>query len=218
VLAGLLLPAVQKAREAARRAQSMNNMKQIALAAFNYESAMGSFPAAYIADKKTGKPLLSWRVTILPYIEQDALYQQFHLDEPWDSEHNKKLLAAMPQIYRHPASTAAPGMTNYVTVRGKDTAFPGKDGIKLADITDGTSNTIMAVEVCDAKAVPWTKPDDFTYGEKNPAAGLGGLFPGGFNAAFCDGSVRFIASGVDAETLRRLFNRHDGQVVDPNKF
>jgi hypothetical protein len=218
VLAGLLLPAVQKAREAARRAQSMNNMKQIALAMLNYESTYNHFPTAYIADKNTGKPLLSWRVAILPFIEEDAVYKQFHLDEPWDSEHNKKLLAAMPQIYRHPASTAAPGLTNYVTVRGKDTAFPGKDEIRMADITDGTSNTIMAVETCDAKAVPWTKPDDFTPDEKNPAAGLGGLFPGGFSAAFCDGSVRFISSAIDAETLRRLFNRHDGQVIDQSKF
>lgn len=157
-------------------------------------------------------------MAILPFIEQDALYKQFHMDEPWDSENNKKLLAAMPTIYRHPASTAAPGMTNYVTVRGKDTAFPGKDGIKIADITDGTSNTIMAVEACDAKAVPWTKPDDVTYDEKNPVAGLGGLFPGGFNAAFCDGSVRFISSAIDTETLRRLFNRHDGEVIDQSKF
>jgi prepilin-type processing-associated H-X9-DG protein len=218
VLVGLLLPAVQKARESARRMQSANNMKQIGLAMFNYESTYNHFPAAYIADKKTGKPLLSWRVAILPFVEQDGLYRQFHLDEPWDSEHNKKLLASMPQVYRHPASTAAPGMTNYVTVRGKDTAFPGKEGIRIAEITDGTSNTIMAVEVSDAKAVPWTKPDDFPYDDKNPAAGLGGLFAGGFNAAFCDGSVHFISSAIDAETLRRLFNRHDGQVIDSSKF
>ena len=218
VLAGLLLPAVQKARDAARRAQSMNNLKQIALAILNYESTYGRLPSAYIADHNTGKPLLSWRVAVLPFIEQDALYKQFHLDEPWDSENNKKLLAAMPTIYRHPSSAAAPGMTNYLTVRGKDTAFPGQDGIKLAAITDGTSNTIMAVEASDAKAVPWTKPDDFNYDEKNPAAGLGGLFPGGFNAAFCDGSVRFISSAIDAETLRNLFNRHDGQVIDQSKF
>jgi prepilin-type processing-associated H-X9-DG protein len=218
VLAGLILPAVQKARESARRMQSQNNMKQMALAMLNYESAMGSLPAAYVADKNTGKPLLSWRVTILPYIEQDGLYRQFHLDEPWDSEHNKKLLEMMPQVYRHPDSRAAPGMTNYLTVRGKDTVFPGKEGVKVSQITDGMSNTIMAVEVSDGKAVPWTKPDDFNYDEKNPAAGLGGLFPGGFNAMFCDGSVRFISNAIDAETLRNLFNRNDGQVIDTSKF
>jgi len=221
VMAGLLLPALSKARESARRAQSMNNMKQIALAMFNYASTYNnSFPPAYRSNEN-GKPLLSWRVAILPFLEQDALYRQFHLDEPWDSEHNKKLLAQMPAFYRSPASpvsAAKPGMTNYLTVRGKDTVFPGKEGIKLNEITDGTSNTIMVVEASDANAVPWTKPDDFEYNEKDPAAGLGGLFPGGFNAAMCDGSVRFISSAIDTETLRRLFNRHDGQPVDPSKF
>ncbi len=116
-------------------------------------------------------------------------------------------------IYRSPASRTKLGMTNYLTVRGKDTAFPGKKAISLAEITDGMSNTIMVVEASDAKAVPWTKPDDFEYDEKNPAAGLGGLFPGGFNAAFCDGSVRFLSTDIDAETLRNLFNRHDGKPI-----
>jgi prepilin-type processing-associated H-X9-DG protein len=218
IAVGLLLPAVQKAREAARRTQSQNNMKQIALAMFNYESTFGHFPPAYIADKTTGKPLLSWRVAILPFIEQDALYKQFHLDEPWDSQHNKKFVDMVIAVYRSPASTAKPGMTNYLTVRGMHTAFPGKEGIRLAGIPDGTSNTIMLVEANDAKAVPWTKPDDFPYNEKNPAAGLGGIFPGGFNAAFCDGSVRFIRGTIDAETLRRLFIRDDGQVIDQSKF
>ena len=91
VLAGLTFPAVHSARDAGHRAQSMNNMKQIVLAAINYEETYGHFPAAYIADEKTGKPLLSWRVAILPFLEENALYKQFHLDEPWDSEHNKKL-------------------------------------------------------------------------------------------------------------------------------
>jgi serine/threonine protein kinase len=200
--------------EAAHRVQSQNNLRQIALAVFSYESTNGKFPPAYIADKKTGKPLLSWRVAILPYIEQDALYRQFHLDERWDSEHNKKLAETVVAVYRSPIGDAKPGMTNYLTVRGKDTAFPGKDGIKIMDIRDGTSNTIMLVEADNSKAVPWTKPEDLPYDEKNPSAGLGGLFSGGFNAAMCDGSARFIPSTIDAETLRRLFNRSDGEPVD----
>ncbi len=216
VAIGLLLPAVQSARESARRAQSMNNMKQIVLAMLNYESANGRLPPAYIANEKTGKPLLSWRVAILPYLEQQALYQEFHLDEPWDSEHNKKLAEKVVAVYRSPVSNAKPGMTNYLTVRGKDTAFPGKEGVKMSQITDGTSNTIALVEANDSKAVPWTKPDDFKYDEKNP--GLGGLFPHGFNAAMCDGSVHFINSTIDADTLRNLFNIHDGNAVDQSKF
>jgi hypothetical protein len=215
--AGLLLPAVSSARDAARRAQSMNNLRQISLAMLNYEAAHNGFPPAYIADKKTGKPLLSWRVAILPYIEQQALYEQFHLDEPWDSENNKKLAATVISVYRSPGSRAAPNMTNYLTVRGKDTAFPGKEGTRPADITDGMSNTIMVVEASDAKAVPWTKPDDFQYDEKQPMAGLLGLWPGGFQAALCDGSVRFISATIDAEVLRRMFKRNDGQMIDSEK-
>ena len=194
----------------------MNNLKQIAVAMFNYHDANRTFPPAYRAGKG-GKALLSWRVLILPFVEQDALYKEFHLDEPWDSEHNKKLIERMPKLYRSPASHAAPGMTNYLTVRGPNTAFPGDKGITVADITDGTSNTIMAVEVSDKKAVIWTKPDDFEFDEKNPLDGLGGLWPGGFLAAMCDGSVRLIRNSVDPKVLINLFIRNDGNVI-PSDF
>jgi hypothetical protein len=217
VAVALLLPAVQAARAAARRAQSMNNLKQIGLAMHNYIDVHKTFPPAYIADKQ-GKPLLSWRVAILPYIEAQPLYQQFHLDEPWDSEHNRRLIASMPQVYKAPGSTAGPGKTNYLTIRGPNTVFPDGKGINIADIPDGTSNTIMAVEVSDPKAVIWTRPDDFPYDEKNPAAGLVGLRPRGFLAAFCDGSVRFISASIDANVLKSLFTRNDGQPVTPSQF
>jgi type II secretory pathway pseudopilin PulG len=213
---GLLLPAVQSARQAARREQSMNNLKQIALAMLNYADTNGRLPPAYIADKTTGKPLLSWRVAILPYIEEQALYQQFHLDEPWDSPNNKRLISTMPTIYRSPASQLPlpQGKANYLTFRSKDSVFPGKDGISPAEITDGMSHTLMTVEVDDAKAVDWTKPDDLDYDPQRPFAGLGGLWNTGFIAGFCDGSVQFISTSVDAETLRNLVNRHDGNVTN----
>ena len=96
-----LLEAVQKVREAASRAQSQNNLKQFALAMHNYHSTYNHLPPAASFDKN-GKPMLSWRVMILPFIEQDALYKQFRLEEPWDSEHNKKLLAKMPEVFASP--------------------------------------------------------------------------------------------------------------------
>jgi prepilin-type processing-associated H-X9-DG protein len=217
VLVGLLVPAVQKVREAAQRVSSTNNMKQIGIAMHNYaDTYRGTFPPAYRVGKD-GKPLLSWRVLILPYLEQQALYNEFHLDEPWDSPHNMKLMERMPKIYRSPASGARPGMTNYLTVRGRDTAFTGAKGVGFAEITDGLSYTIMVVEASDRKAVPWTKPDDFPYDERNPLDGLVGLTAGGFNALFCDGSVRFISAAVDPKVLRYMFLRNDGNAALPDQ-
>jgi hypothetical protein len=211
---GLLLPAVQKVREAAGRTQSSNNLKQIGLAMHNYHDSYGSFPPAYTASK-AGKPLLSWRVHILPFIEQNNLYNQFHLDEPWDSEHNKKLIPLMPKVYRSPASNAAPGMTTYLTIRGENTAFPGAKGVKLTTITDGLSNTVMAVEASDRKAVIWTRPDDLPLDEKNPRDGLGPPWPGGILVLFCDGSVRMVGAGLAPQTWMDLFLGNDGHVI-PN--
>lgn len=217
VMAGLLLPAVQSAREAARQAHSMNNMKHILLAMHNYHEAMGAFPAAYSADKE-GKPLLSWRVHILPYIEEQERYKQFHLDEPWDSEHNKKLIEKMPTIYRSPNSTAQPGKTNYLTIRGKNTVFSGdKDG-RLQDVVDGMSNTVVLIESPDAAAVPWTKPDDFEFDPENPAKGLFGMRPNAVIAGFADGSVRMISDTIGREVLKALFEQNDGTAIDMSDF
>jgi len=223
VMVALLLPAVQAARQAARRTQSANNLKQIGLAMHNYHDTMRGLPPSYSTDKD-GKPLLSWRVHILPYIEQDHLYKRFKLDEPWDSEHNKKLIPLMPDVYRSPSSGAEPGQTTYLTIRAETSAIvpPKGDnkgrtsmpvGSSFANITDGTSNTVMAVEASDARAVEWTKPDGFTPGKMNFTEGLFGMYPQGANILFCDGSVRFIPNEVDIDTLKNLFNRADGNPV-----
>jgi hypothetical protein len=210
----LLLPAVQAAREAARRAQGTNNLKQIGLAMHNYHDARKSFPPAFKADKD-GKPLLSWRVLILPYLEEEELYGQFNLDEPWDSAHNKPLIAKMPGVYKSPNSRfSGEGKTNYLTVRGEKTVFSGSKGIRIAEITDGTSNTIMAVEASDEKAVPWTKPDDFEYDEKDPMAGLSGLHASVFLVLFADGSVQAISGSLDADMLKAFFTRNGGEPVN----
>ena len=196
----------------------MNNLKQIALAMFNYETTFNSFPAAY-RTTKAGKPGLSWRVQILPYLEQDALYKEFNLDEPWDSEHNKKLIEKMPKIYAAPGSKAAKEFkTVYLVLRGDTTVFPGGKGTRIQDITDGTSNTILAVEASDDRAVIWTKPDDYEVDFKKPMAGLVGLHDGGFVAAFADGSVHFLKGSIDNDTLKALFTRAGNEVIDSSKY
>jgi len=203
ILIALLLPAVQAAREAARRAASTNHMKQIMLAMLNHESAFRRFPARASFDEN-GKPLLSWRVHVLPYLEHGNLYRQFHLDEPWDSAHNRELIAKMPEVYRNLSSPAEPGMSDYLAVTGPGTMFEGTEGRRHEDITDGVSNTIMVVEVNPEEAVIWTKPDDWELDPERPLTGLGHAHPGGFVAGFGDGSVHFISADVDPEVFEAL--------------
>jgi hypothetical protein len=210
-----LVDAVLKVRNAAGRMSGINNLKQLALAMYNYESVNGHFPADAVYDK-SGKALLSWRVLVLPYIEQDALYKEFHLDEPWDSDHNKKLLEKMPPLFAGTDEAARKEHeTHYQTFVGKGAIFDGKKGVKITDITDGTSNTIMLVEA--KKAVPWTKPEDVPFDAGKLVPKLGGLFDGIFNAAFADGSVRSLPLTIKEEKLRALITRNGGEVIDPGK-
>ncbi|MCC6127024.1 MAG: DUF1559 domain-containing protein [Pirellulales bacterium] len=198
-------PTIDIQRENALRTQSMNNLKMIGLAMHNYHNANKHFPPAAIYSKE-GKPLLSWRVMVLPWLEQKELYKQFHLDEPWDSPNNIKLIDKMPRIYRSPMSKLKePGRTNYLVPVGPGTVFEGKEGMRIRDIKDGTSKTIMAVEVDDDHAVVWTKPDDLVYDPKEPAKGLGGHYTDVFLAVICDGSVRAFPLSFPAEDLRAWF-------------
>ncbi len=216
IMAALLLPAVQSAREAARRAQSMNNLKMLSLSVLNFEAATGRFPAAAIPTKD-GKPGLSWRVAMLPYLEEKNLYDQFHLDEPWDSEHNRKLIPLMPEVFRSPSSQAEPGKTTYLAIRGEKAVIMESKtdrGIGVRDIMDGTSRTVWLAEADDARAVEWTKPEDFSPDADDPWRGLGGLRPGGVLAAFVDGHIEFLPRSLPKETLRALFTRDGGEVVD----
>jgi hypothetical protein len=191
------------------------------LALHNHHDTYRKFPPQSSTDKD-GKPLLSWRVMILPFMEQQALFKEFHHDEPWDSEHNKALIDKMPAAYKSPVSAAAPGKTVYLGVSGEKGTFPASkkpslgpgSGLSLVEFTDGTSNTISVVEAGDESAVIWTKPDDFDSNEKEPLKGLLGLYPGGLNAAICDGSVKFISQSIDPKLLMFLFQRNDGNAVN----
>ncbi len=209
-LVGLLLPAVQGAREAARRNSSMNNMKQIMLGLLNYESAKREFPAHANYDEN-GKPLLSWRVHILPYLEENALYEQFHLDEPWDSAHNRQLIAKMPAVYLDPSSRfqLQDGKTHYLGVKGEGFMFEGTEmQFGFASVRDGSSNTVMVLQVNDDRATIWTKPDDWELNEQDPLRGLkNSLHPGIFLAGFCDGHVKAISESIDLDVLKALLTR-----------
>jgi hypothetical protein len=210
-----LVQGVQKIRDSANRASNANNLKQIALAMHNYHDSYGHFPPQAVYSKD-GKPLLSWRVLLLPYLEQDGVYRQFKLDEPWDGPHNKRLLAQMPKVYADPAIDSKQPETVYQGFVGPGAFFEGTKGLPIREFTDGTSNTIMIVEA--ANPVPWTKPEDLPYDPKKPLPRVGGHRSGGFFAAFCDGSVRFLRQNIKESVLRALITRNGGEVVDPNDY
>jgi hypothetical protein len=206
---GLLLPAVQKIREAANRMKSSNNLKQISLAVINHESAKGELPLS--TTDAAGRPLLSWRVHILPFAGDpalSALHARFKLDEPWDGPTNSALLDEMPDLFRAPVAARSTRLTHYRGFAGPGGIFSRKrvqggpsSGFTFLGFTDGTMNTLLAVEA--AEPVEWTKPHDLEFmpGKPFPKLGLGGPT---FNAALADGSVKPLRADLAEPILRAL--------------
>jgi prepilin-type processing-associated H-X9-DG protein len=225
VAAALLWPAIQSSRSASLRTRSVTNLKRIGLAMHNYHSTNNTFPAQ-ASTGRDGKPLLSWRVALLPYLEEQELYNQFKLDESWDSPHNKPLAARMPDVFAIPGSRAEAGKTFYRGFSGEGVLFDPKmkGGVGIQTITDGTSNTIGIVEA--KTSVIWTKPDEEipfnpavnAFGAADLFKALGGHFPGGFNALFLDGSVRFLKVSINPVVLRALITRNGGEVISSDSF
>lgn len=193
--------------------KSTNNLKQIALAVHNYADAnKGRLPVDVV--DKDGKPLLSWRIELLPYVEQVGLYEQFKRDEPWDSDHNKKLLDKMPAVFASPrVKVKAAGHTVYQGFAGPGALFePGKRLTFPGSIPDGTSNTILAVEA--SVAFPWTKPADLPFDEKKDLPALGKGYGSKPLAALCDGSVRTLdMTTLTANTLKAAITTAGGEVL-----
>lgn len=204
--------------EYAARAQSQSNLKQLALAMHNYREIEKSLPPSGSYDRQ-GQPLLSWRVLTLPYVEQISLYKEFHLDEPWDSPHNLRLLPRMPQVYALPYRdrNAKPYSTPYQVFVGNGAAFEGKTGLRFPeDFPDGTANTILIVEA--AELVPWTKPADLPFDPKGPLPVLGWTSRHHIQAALADASVRMIGimQRPSETTLRAAITRNGGEKLGPD--
>jgi hypothetical protein len=198
------------------RTVSANNLKQLALAVHLYcDAHKGRLPAD-VTDAD-GKPLLSWRVELLPYLEQKELYNEFKRDQPWDSDHNKKLLARMPKVFASPRVTVkAAGHTVYQGFAGPGTVFePGKEW-GLAQIPDGTSNTILAVEA--SVAVAWTRPADLPFDEKKDLPDFGKAYAAAPLAVLCDGSVRTLdLTRLSATTLKGAITVAGGEVLGADR-
>ena len=218
----MLWPKASSARDAALRAQCSNNLRQIALAMRNYEVANGSFPPAYLPDKH-GKPMHSWRVLLLPYLEQQDLHDRYRFDEPWNSAKNRKITDLAIGFYQCPGQPAGNGSdTNYVMIAGPHALSKGAESRKITEITDGLANTIMIVEVADS-GIPWAEPRDLQFNRLsfkiNGAKGkeISSYHPQGANVAFCDGSVRLLKNGTNPQLVKAMATIDVGESVTEEK-
>jgi type II secretory pathway pseudopilin PulG len=226
LMLGVVLGA-SNARETARKLVSQNNLTMIGMALRNREGSFRCFPPAVSCGKSDNKPLLSWRVAILPYLDEMPLYEKFHFDEPWDSPNNKPLLSQMPRIFRSPHQRD--DQESYVTYyqvfvqTGEDSgksasgrapfsSTPAREGPRLSDFTKDPSKTILVVE--GGEPVPWTKPDDLPYSATGPLPKLGGDFPSGTNALFADGSTHWLPRNIGEKRLRALITCDGGEPID----
>jgi Protein of unknown function (DUF1559) len=225
----LILPATQAAREGAPRMQCANHLKQIAVALVNYHEVYKSFPPAHIADEN-GRPMHSWRVLILPYLEQQPLYDAYRFDKPWDGPNNSKLLIHMPRAYScssRQLNSPAQTHTSYLAVVGKNTAWPGQRAIAFSDIVDGSSSSLLVCETSEPR-VSWMEPADIEYADaieqltsRDPNRCSGHVsrtffyeWSHGRNVALADGSIQYLIYGIETDHARRLLNVNDGGPLD----
>lgn len=213
LIAVFFLPTTRNAREAARRSQCKNNLKQIALALHSYHDNYGAFPPAFTVDE-AGQPLHSWRTLILPFVEQQALYELIDLSKPWNDPANSKAFEARVSVFCCPSTQLENNETTYFGVSGEHSVFFGNQSRQLADIKDGASDTLMVVEMPPESAIPWMMPQD---------AGLAAIqkiraseklaHSEGFNFVRCDGSAQFLSSQVDDTVLQALVTIDGGETV-----
>ena len=225
IILALLLPAVSYALEAARRSQCTGQLKQLTLAILNYRDANGTFPSAYTADA-SGKPLLSWRVSILPYFEERSLYSRIDKTKVWDDPSNRQSTATTLEFLQCP-SEYTPEFTNYFAIVGPPTAWPGTDRRTIDEISDGPKNTILLIEA-HGRGVKWAEPRDLTIDEaidllSRPITSHHGheVSHGFFhkpsvgrNVAFADGHVAFITAPLDRRLAESLLTVDGGDDID----
>ena len=199
-----------------QRQQAINNLKLIMLAMHNYENATLALPTD--SSDKDGKALLSWRVLLLPYLDdqklqEQKLYEKFALNEPWDSKTNKPLIAEMPKVFAPVRVKDLEGHTFYRGFSGNGAFFELGKKRGFVNITDGTSNTIGIIEA--GEAVIWSKPGtDIPFDPTKPLPALGKDIDGVFHAATLDGAVHRIRRDFDAETMKAAITISGGEVID----
>jgi hypothetical protein len=215
-LAKLLTAMIEKEK---KKEKESGNLQRLSFAMNAYHAEVNHLPQPAIYDKN-GKPLLSWRVALLPHLGHEELYKQFKLEEPWDSEHNKKLLAKMPDVYQstvwdknNPSHTT---FKVFVSKKGSapSSAFVENEAVKLEQILkgDGNANTVLIVE--GGEQVPWTKPEDIPFDPQKPLPDLDKHFPHGWHAVFGDNTVRKIKKGAPEKLLKQIITYNGGETED----
>ncbi len=218
VAAAFFLPSVRRGREPARRSQCKNNLKQIALALHNYHDKYQAFPPAYTVDAE-GKPLHSWRTLILPFMGEQALYAKIDLTKPWNDPANAEVFKTNVSVYCCPSELGPTTNTTYLAVVTSNSCLRPGESVRLSDIKDGTSNTLMVTEVDSEHAVPWMAPtdaDESLFLAISPTSKL--VHTGGVQAAFADGSVRFVNASMPAEIRRALISIDGNESPTDNYF
>ena len=219
--AKIVAPQVRLARGEAAKRIRLQTLRQLALGMLNYESAQSHFPTQAIVNDQ-GNPLLSWRVQILPYIDQGELYDQFHLDEPWDSEHNIKLVEKMPKIYTDLSPNAVAnnekGKTIFQVAAGEQLIFDGAKEFGFGDLIDGSSNTILIATLAHKNAVIWTKPTDWQVDLEKPIELLQEEGRTDVAVSLADGSVMQLMLGTPADKWSNIIQPADENVVYLDEF
>ncbi|WP_165069798.1 DUF1559 family PulG-like putative transporter [Paludisphaera rhizosphaerae] len=219
LLVALMLPAVRTAGEAAKRSQCVNNLKQIMLALHNYADVYGALPPAYTVDAD-GRRLHSWRTLILPFLEQNDLYQAIDLAKPWDDPSNSKAFATPIHPYWCPSADDPPTTsTVYRASVGPHAFLRTTEPRPFATISDGTAATLAVVEVAPEDAVPWMSPEDADEPlilKLEPDSKL--QHSGGVNIGFADGSVRFLKATIPPAVRRALITVDGGEAVSSDQY
>ena len=211
----MFLPAVQSPESRSRRPMCFYKLREIGLAFHSYESGHGHFPPAYIADED-GKPMHSWRVLLLPYLEHKELFDRYDMDEPWNGPNNSKLHDEIIELYHCPRSGSDPQYTDYVLITGEGTCFVGDQTMGFDDITDGASSTILATEI-NGSRIHWMQPQDISREEFLALESTGGKVatnhPGGRNILLFDNSTHCIPSDANPAELKKLTTSAGGEIV-----
>ncbi len=226
----VLMPGIMDGPGPSRRAACRSNVTQVMIGLQRYEADHGHFPPAYVTDAD-GKPMHSWRVLILPYIEQQELYEKYDFNEPWDGPNNRQLAGCFVPEYACPEEDIeidGSAMTSYVAVVGPNTAWPGSTATSIIDIDDGANNTIMIVEVSGA-GINWMEPRDLTFEQARQGIhgdpGLqiasrhidNGLYydtnSPRAHVGMADGSVHLLPGGTPPEIIEAMLTINGGEEI-----